>query len=95
VKRIRVGVTLSPDEAARLDEMRPHGTSRSAYMRALLVAPQAFDGAPTHAEAIGILARLAREGRVGAAVALERALRADEGVSEPEGELARLLRGDD
>ena len=69
-------VRLSAEEAARLDELRSGG-SRSAAVRALIrgaSAPTAGSD-PTHAEAVEILATMAREGRVAAAVALERALR--------------------
>jgi hypothetical protein len=40
------------------------------------------------------LARMARDGKVAAAVALERALRDGVGAEGPQGELERLLRGE-
>lgn len=86
---LTVKVKLSGSEMARLDEMRG-STTRAAYLRRLLQGPPP-EGEPTHDEAIRILYGLAKDGRVGAAVALERALRDDE-TSEPEGELAKLLR---
>ena len=82
-------VRLSEPEMARLDEVRGP-TSRAEYLRRLLQGPPP-QGDPTHREAVEILYALAKDGKVGAAVALERALRAEQSP-EPEGELARLLR---
>ena len=72
----RVEVRLSAEEAARLDELRAGG-SRSAAVRALIrgTGAPAAGSDPTHDEAVRILAQMAHEGRVAAAVALERALR--------------------
>jgi hypothetical protein len=67
-------VRLSRAEVARLDEMRGP-TSRAEYLRRLLQGPPP-EGDPTHQESIQILYGLAKDGRVGAAVALEHALRA-------------------
>jgi hypothetical protein len=89
----KVMVSLNGDELARLDEMRV-GASRAVYLRTLLQEPVPLDGTPTHSEAVAILARLARDGKVAAAVALERALRGDAGAEGPDGELERLLRGE-
>jgi hypothetical protein len=86
---LTVKMRLSGSEMARLDEMRG-SASRAAYLRRLLQEPPP-QGEPTHDEAIRILYGLAKDGRVGAAVGLERALRA-EGTDQPEGALARLLR---
>jgi hypothetical protein len=88
---LTVKVRLSGSEMAGLDEMRGP-TSRAAYLRRLLQGPPP-EGDPTHNEALQILYGLAKDGRVRAAVALERALR-DSTDAEPEGELARLLRDD-
>jgi hypothetical protein len=90
----KILVSLDGLELARLDELRPSGTARAVYLRQLLQDPSAVEEAPSHAEAVAILARLARDGKVAAAVALERALRDDAGAGGPEGELERLLRGD-
>ncbi len=90
----KVLVSLDGLELARLDGLRPSGTARAVFLRQLLLGPSAVEEAPSHAEAVAILARLARDGKVAAAVALERALREDAGVEGPEGELERLLRGD-
>ena len=85
-------VRLSDEELARLDELRPSGTSRPAFIRSLLREPPSGDEVATRTEALAILTRLARDGRVAASIALARELR-DEQL-EPSGELARLL-GDD
>ena len=79
---------LSKSEMARLDEMRGP-TNRAEYLRRLLQRPPP-EGEPTHYESLQILYRLANDGWVGAAVALERALRGDE-PSEDSGLLAEIL----
>ena len=73
---------------ARLDEMRAP-TNRAEYLGRLLQRPPP-EGEPTHHESLQILYRLAKDGRVGAAVARERALRGDE-PSEDSGLLAEIL----
>jgi hypothetical protein len=83
-------VRLSDEELARLDVLRPSDTARATYLRRLLQEPPSGDAVATRGEALGILTRLARDGRVSAAIALERALREEQ--IEPGGELARLLR---
>ena len=94
----KILVSLDGRELARLDELRPSGTARAVFLRQLLQGPCAVEEARSHAEAVGIWGRLARDGKVAAAVvlevALERALRDDAGAGGPEGELERLLRGD-
>jgi hypothetical protein len=92
-RELAVNVRLNGREMARLDELRGP-TSRAEYLRRLLHGPPS-ESDPTHSEAMQILYGLAKDGRVGAAVALERALRADGDQHRPDGELARLLRGDD
>ena len=89
-----ITIRLTPQEVARLDEMRGAGVSRSAYVRELLRRSGPVEGYASHDEALVILTRLARAGKVAAAIALERALRA-EGAAEPRGELWRLLHGDE
>jgi hypothetical protein len=82
-------VTFSDEELARLEELRPSGTSRPSFLRSLLGEPPRDDEVATRGEALAILTRLARDGRVAAAIALERALRdQDEGSDE----LDELLR---
>ncbi len=90
----RLTVRLSAEEAARLDEMRSGGT-RQAAIRALICEARATPPRqdPTYDEALHILAAMAREGRVAAAVALERALR-DRDDTSLDGELERILRVD-
>jgi hypothetical protein len=86
-----ITIRLSPEEVARVDEIRGEGVSRSAFVRELLRRAAPLDDAPSYPESLLLLARSARAGKVQAQVALERALRAENEV-EPEGELARLLR---
>jgi hypothetical protein len=91
-RRNDVMVRLSDAELVRLDELRPPDTPRATFLRLLLQGPPSADEVATRTEALAILSRLARDGRVTAAIALERALR-DEQL-EPGGELARLLVDD-
>jgi hypothetical protein len=91
--RHTVSVHLTEEEVARLDEIRSADVSRSAFMRALLRSAGPLDEAPTHAEAVRLLAESARGGKVNAQVALERALRGEHGA-DTDSELARLLRDD-
>ena len=70
-------VTMTADELARLDELRPSGTSRPAFIRSLLREPPREDEVASRSEALTILTALARDGRVAAAIALERALRSE------------------
>jgi hypothetical protein len=87
-----VSIRLNAQDLARVDEMRAPGTSRSAFVRELLRQAGPVDEYATHTEALEILTRLARAGKVGAAVALERATRA-ESAQEPAGGLEEFLRG--
>jgi hypothetical protein len=70
-----VEVTLTDDELAHLDEIRPRGVSRAAYLRRLLHEPPREPEVASRGEALSILTSLAREGRVTAAQALARELR--------------------
>jgi hypothetical protein len=83
-----VKVSLSEQELARLDEMRG-SEERAVFVRRLLQAPPDGSEVATRSEALAILSRLARDGRVTAAIALERALR-DE---TPAGDLEAFLGG--
>jgi hypothetical protein len=69
-----IQVTLSDEEVARLDELRPSGVSRPAFFRQLLRQPPRGDEVATREEALSILTSLARDGLVSAAIHLERAL---------------------
>jgi len=73
-----VMVRLTDAELARLDEFRPSGMSRPAFIRSLLREPPR-DGdhhdVASREEVLSILTGLARDGTVSAAIALERALR--------------------
>ena len=80
----RVAVRLSDDELARLDELRPRGVPRATFVRQLLREPAPRDVA-THQEVLGVLTALARDSSVTAAVALERALRAEHVLEDPWG----------
>ncbi len=95
VKRtVSITFRAPPGEVARLDEFRGDRT-RTAYIRELIrrASPADDDDGPDHAEALQLLAQSARNGSVTAAVALERALRAEPAPSAPDDELARILRG--
>jgi hypothetical protein len=70
---LNVRVRLSEAEMARLDEFRGRMT-RAAYLRRLLQGSPPEDD-PSHLDSVRILYVLAKEGKVGAAVGLERALR--------------------
>ena len=76
-----IKVTFDDHELARLDEIRPSGMSRPAFIRSLLREPQPSDVA-SREEALSILSGLARDGRVAAAIALERALRDEAPMSD-------------
>jgi hypothetical protein len=84
----RVVVRLNDQELARLDEIRGD-EERAVYMRRLLHEPPKGTEVATHTEALAVLTRLARDGRVTAAIALERALRGD----QPASELEEFLHG--
>lgn len=87
-----VKLRLSDPELARLDELRPRGSSRAAYLRSLLREPPTDHQVASREEALAILTSLARDGRVSAAIALERALR-EVATNETDDELATILRG--
>jgi hypothetical protein len=72
----KIEVRLNGDELARLEELRAGG-SRAAAIRSLIrgVGGVAAAPEPTHDESLRVLAAMARDGKVAAAVALERALR--------------------
>ena len=74
-RRHHVKVSLSDQEAARLDELRGD-EERAVYLRRSLHGPPNGTEVATHTEALTILTRLARDGRTTATIALERALRA-------------------
>jgi hypothetical protein len=88
-----VSVRMSADEVARLDELRGADMSRSGFVRELVRLAGPLDEAPTYDEAVVLLARSARAGKVAAQVALERALRSDQDEPSEDSELERLIRG--
>ena len=81
-RRNTLKVTFTDDELARLDELRPAGTSRPAFIRSLLREPPTGQEVATRTEALAILTALARDGRVAAAIALERATREEGPVDD-------------
>jgi hypothetical protein len=83
---------MSPEEVARVDELRAPNMSRSAFVRELLRRAGPLDEEPTYSEALVLLARSARAGKVQAQVALERALRDSESEDDA-GWFDRLLDG--
>jgi Arc/MetJ-type ribon-helix-helix transcriptional regulator len=58
-----ITIRMSPDEIARVDELRGEGTSRSAFVRELLRRAGPLDEEPSYAEALVLLARSARRAR--------------------------------
>ena len=59
-----ISVRMSVDEAARLDALRGQGVSRSAFVRELLRRAGPLDEAPSYPEALLLLAKSARAGKV-------------------------------
>jgi hypothetical protein len=77
-----IKVTLSAEELARLDELPAR---RAPPISALLREPTNAAEVASRDEALSILTSLARDGRVSAAITLERALREGENpVAEDE-----------
>jgi len=76
-----VRVALNDDELARLDEIRPQGVNRSAFIRSLLRGDPQDPDVASRVEALSILTGLAREGRTSAAIALVRELRPNDEAS--------------
>jgi hypothetical protein len=87
-----ITIRMSPEEVARVDELRAPNMSRSAFVRELLRRAGRLDEEPTYGEALVLLARSARAGKVQAQVALERALRDSESEDDA-GWFDRLLDG--
>lgn len=76
----QITVRLNDVELAKVDEIRG-ALSRSALMRALLRAAGPTGGdVATHTEALAILTAGARDGKMPAAISLERALRGADGA---------------
>lgn len=93
-RRHHVKVSLSDQEAARLDELRGN-EERAVYLRRLLHGPPDGSEVASHTEALALLTRLARDGRTTAAIALERALRATPKSNEDwDDELSRIIADD-
>jgi hypothetical protein len=55
-----ISIRMSPEEVARLDEIRPSDTPRATYLRSFFQEPPREDEVCTRSEALGILSRMAR-----------------------------------
>jgi hypothetical protein len=84
-----VKVQLSGNELEQLDELRG-GRPRSGYLRSLLHGPPEVKDVASYEEALAILTAMARDGKVAAAIALQRALH-DAPQAPLKDELAELL----
>jgi hypothetical protein len=84
-----VKVILSDAELEELDELRG-GVPRAVWLRQAVHKPPESVDVASREEALAILTSLARDGRVSAAIALERALRGDAGADDDP--LEALLR---
>jgi hypothetical protein len=73
-RRHAVTVRLNDAELARLDDLR-RGVGRAVHLRQLLYEPPHPPEIASHHEALSLLSLQARNGRVSAAIVLERALR--------------------
>jgi len=72
----RVSVNLTPQEFARLQELRPESMSDSAFFRTLLREAAPISEAPmTRMAALRLLSESAQAGKVAAQIALARELR--------------------
>ncbi len=88
-RRHAVMVRLNNAELACLDEHRG-GLSRAGYVRSLLREPPDREAIADRNEVLALLTAQAREGKVSAAIALERALR-DQDVPDIDDALERIL----
>ncbi|MGH2964767.1 MAG: hypothetical protein ACRDMH_05225 [Solirubrobacterales bacterium] len=85
-------VRLDDAELARLDEARPAGVPRAVYLRNLIGQPPGREAIADRTEVLALLSEQARAGKVAAAIALARELRADDGTpTDLEDELDRIL----
>jgi hypothetical protein len=76
---------------AELDAMR-NGVSRAAFVRSLVRKPPEVKDVASYEEALAILTAMARDGKVTAAIALQRALH-NAPQAPVKDELDELLRG--
>ena len=88
-----VMVRLNDTELARLDENRPPGIARAVYLRNRLLEPPAREDIADRREVLALLSEQARAGKVAAAIALERALRDEDGPTIDDA-LDKILRGE-
>ena len=84
-----VKVNLTDAELEELDELRG-GVPRAIWLRQAIHHPPDTTDVASREESLAILTSLARDGRVSAAIALERALRGD--ASADDDPLEALLR---
>ena len=89
----RINVRLSDHEVARLDKLKPRGSTRGSFIRSFIRRTPAEAEVASHEEALAILTAQARDGSATAAVALERALREDTSEDHEPDELERILEG--
>jgi hypothetical protein len=86
-----IKVRVDDDELEALDAMR-NGVSRAAFVRSLVRKPPEVKDVASYEEALAILTALARDGKVAAAIALQRALH-DAPQAPVKDELDELLSG--
>jgi hypothetical protein len=80
----QITVRFNADELARLDERRPDGLTRAQWLRELARGPAAGGETPSRDQVVAALWQMTKDGKVQAAVALERALRDRSGLrNEP------------
>jgi hypothetical protein len=79
-----VKVRFNADELAQLDESRPDGLTRAQWLRELARGRSAVGETPSRDQVVAALWQMTKDGKVQAAVALERALRPHTGLrNEP------------
>ena len=93
MRKREVRVRLSEDESALLDELRPTGVTRAAFLRSFLRTAPRPDRIASREQALAMLTAQAEDGKVAATIALVRELRDDEAQEKPNlDELERILR---
>jgi hypothetical protein len=85
-----IKVRVDDDELAELDAIR-NGVSRAAFVRSLIRNPPEVKDVASYEEALAILTAMARDGKVAAAIALQRALH-DAPQAPVKDELDEILR---
>jgi hypothetical protein len=96
-RKHQITVRFNADELARLDERRPDGLTRAQWLRELARGSAPAGETPSRQQVVAALWQMTKDGKVQAAVALERALRPHTALrNQPwddvdDGELERLL----